>query len=144
MSSRWMPARRIGGGNRPHGNLHAYRGEKPAHGGIVIFGDRKKDLGHCGNGGSVEEGKGGPFGPAGKKGGRSQRCDRERLSELLNERVREVQKSGGTANYLHVVMLAAMKLGDEILELREELGREKQRFEERSQGLLAVLDQALK
>ena len=68
----------------------------------------------------------------------------ERLSELLNERVREVQKSGGTANYLHVVMLAAMKLGDEILELREELGREKQRFEERSQGLLAVLDQALK
>ncbi|KRT72568.1 MAG: hypothetical protein XU12_C0018G0017 [Deltaproteobacteria bacterium CSP1-8] len=68
----------------------------------------------------------------------------ERLSELLNERVREVQKSGGTANYLHVVMLAAMKLGDEILELREELGREKRRFEDRSQELLAVLDQALK
>ena len=68
----------------------------------------------------------------------------ERLSELLNERVREVQKSGGTANYLHVVMLAAMKLGDEILELREELGREKRRFEERSQELLTVLDQALK
>jgi cell division protein ZapA (FtsZ GTPase activity inhibitor) len=36
----------------------------------------------------------------------------ERLSELLNERVREVQKTGGTANYLHTVMLAAMKLGD--------------------------------
>ena len=68
----------------------------------------------------------------------------ERLSELMNERVREVQKSGGTANYLHVVMLAAMKLGDEILELREELGREKRRFEDRSQELLAVLDQALK
>lgn len=68
----------------------------------------------------------------------------ERLSELLNERVREVQKSGGTANYLHVVMLAAMKLGDEILELREELGREKRRFEDKSQELLAVLDQALK
>jgi cell division protein ZapA (FtsZ GTPase activity inhibitor) len=68
----------------------------------------------------------------------------ERLSELMNERVREVQKSGGTANYLHVVMLAAMKLGDEILELREELGREKRRFEERSQELLTVLDQALK
>ena len=68
----------------------------------------------------------------------------ERLSELLNERVREVQKSGGTANYLHVVMLAAMKIGDEILELREELDREKRRFEEKSQELLAVLDQALK
>ncbi len=68
----------------------------------------------------------------------------ELLSQLLNERVREVQKSGGTANYLHVVMLAAMKLGDEILELRDELEKEKQRFEEKSQDLLAVLDKALK
>lgn len=68
----------------------------------------------------------------------------ERLSELLNEKVREVQKSGGTANYLHVIMLAAMKLGDEILETRRELEKEKNRFEERSQGLLEVLDKALK
>ncbi len=68
----------------------------------------------------------------------------ERLSELLNERVREVQKSGGTANYLHVVMLAAMKLGDEILELRQELEKEKQRFEEKSQELLEMVDKALK
>ena len=68
----------------------------------------------------------------------------ERLSALLNEKVREVQKSGGTANYLHVIMLAAMKLGDEILEIRGELEREKNRFEEKSQDLLAVLDKALK
>jgi cell division protein ZapA (FtsZ GTPase activity inhibitor) len=68
----------------------------------------------------------------------------ERLSTLLNEKVREVQKSGGTANYLHVIMLAAMKLGDEILEVREELEKEKQRFDEKSQDLLAVLDKALK
>jgi cell division protein ZapA (FtsZ GTPase activity inhibitor) len=68
----------------------------------------------------------------------------ERLSELLNERVREVQKTGGTANYLHVIMLAAMKLGDEILELRTELEKEKQRFEGKSQDLLAALDEALK
>ncbi len=68
----------------------------------------------------------------------------ERLSELLNERVREIQKSGGTANYLHVVMLAAMKLGDEILELRQELEKEKQRFEEKSQELLEMVDKALK
>jgi cell division protein ZapA (FtsZ GTPase activity inhibitor) len=68
----------------------------------------------------------------------------ERLSELLNERVREVQKTGGTANYLHTVMLAAMKLGDEILELRGELDIEKQRFEQKSQDLLAVLDNVLK
>jgi len=68
----------------------------------------------------------------------------DRLSELLNERVREVQKSGGTANYLHVVMLAAMKLGDEIIELREALEWEKRKFEEKSRDLLAVLDEALK
>ncbi|HBX44159.1 MAG TPA: hypothetical protein DEH27_10520 [Deltaproteobacteria bacterium] len=68
----------------------------------------------------------------------------ELLSELLNERVREVQKSGGTANYLHVIMLAAMKLGDEILELRAELDREKRQFEEKSKDLLVVLDEALK
>ncbi|MGA6994346.1 MAG: cell division protein ZapA [Candidatus Deferrimicrobiaceae bacterium] len=68
----------------------------------------------------------------------------ERLSELLNERVREVQKTGGTSNYLHVILVAAMKLGDDILELREELEKEKGRFEEKSQDLLAVLDKALK
>ncbi|MGB7972597.1 MAG: cell division protein ZapA [Candidatus Deferrimicrobiaceae bacterium] len=68
----------------------------------------------------------------------------ERLSELLNERVREVQKTGGTANYLHVILVAAMKLGDEILELRERLEKEKGRFEEKSQDLLTVLDKALK
>ena len=68
----------------------------------------------------------------------------ELLSELLNERVREVQKSGGTANYLHVIMLAAMKLGDEILELRAELDREKRQFEEKSKDLLVVLDEVLK
>jgi len=66
------------------------------------------------------------------------------LSALLNEKVREVQKSGATANYLHVIMLAAMKLGDEILEIRGELEKEKRRFEEKSQDLLAVLDKALK
>ena len=68
----------------------------------------------------------------------------ERLSELLNEKVREIQKAGVTANYLHVVMLAALKLGDEILELRAELDSEKRRFDEKSQDLLAVLDNALK
>ncbi len=68
----------------------------------------------------------------------------ERLSELLNRKVREIQKTGGTSNYLHVIMLAAMKLGDEILELREELEGEKRRFDEKSRDLLAVLDSALK
>jgi cell division protein ZapA (FtsZ GTPase activity inhibitor) len=45
-----------------------------------------------------------------------------RLAETLNGRVREIQRSGGTANYLHVVMLAAMELADEVLEFRDRTG----------------------
>ena len=45
-----------------------------------------------------------------------------RLAETLNGRVREIQQSGGTANYLHVVMLAAMELADEVLEHRDRAG----------------------
>ena len=45
-----------------------------------------------------------------------------RLAETLNGRVREIQQSGGTANYLHVVMLAAMELTDELLEHRDRAG----------------------
>ena len=68
----------------------------------------------------------------------------ERLSELLNQRVREVQKSGATANYLNVVMLAAMKLADEVLELRGERDDVKKGFEQKSRALLSALDSALK
>jgi len=68
----------------------------------------------------------------------------ERLSELLNERVREVQKSGATANYLNVVMLAAMKLADEVLELRGERDDVKKGLEQKSWALLSALDSALK
>jgi cell division protein ZapA (FtsZ GTPase activity inhibitor) len=68
----------------------------------------------------------------------------ERLSELLNERVREVQKSGATANYLNVVMLAAMKLADEVLELRNERDDVKRRIDQKGQDLLRALDSALK
>jgi cell division protein ZapA (FtsZ GTPase activity inhibitor) len=45
-----------------------------------------------------------------------------RLAETLNGRVRDIQRSGGTANYLHVVMLAAMELADEVLEHRDRAG----------------------
>ena len=68
----------------------------------------------------------------------------ERLSALLNERVREVQKSGMTANYLNVVMLAAMKLADEVLELRGERENVEKRLEQKGRDLLSVLDSALK
>ena len=68
----------------------------------------------------------------------------ERLSELLNSKVREVQKTGVTANYLNVVMLAAMKLADEILDLQDREDQEKRRIEEKSRDLLSALDSALK
>lgn len=68
----------------------------------------------------------------------------ERLSRLLNERVREIQKTGGSANYLHVVMLAALKLGDEVLELRGRLEQERKEIEDKGRGLLEALDGALK
>jgi len=67
-----------------------------------------------------------------------------RLSELLNERVREVQKSGATTNYLNVVMLAAMQLADEVLELRGKQDEEKKLLEQKSRDLLDALDSALK
>ncbi|MGE5283994.1 MAG: cell division protein ZapA [Actinomycetota bacterium] len=80
------------------------------------------------------------------------------LAETLNERVREIQKQGGTANYLNVIMLAAMELADEVLmfeerfrEVKEQveaLRREredlKSRVDRRSRDLLATLDNALK
>jgi len=41
-----------------------------------------------------------------------------RLAETLNGRVREIQKQGGTSNYLNVIMLAAMELADEVPDVR--------------------------
>jgi cell division protein ZapA (FtsZ GTPase activity inhibitor) len=81
-----------------------------------------------------------------------------RLAETLNGRVREIQKQGGTANYLNVIMLAAMELADEVLtfderfrELKgqvEALRREREdlktRVDRKSRDLLATLDDALK
>ena len=81
-----------------------------------------------------------------------------RLAETLNGRVREIQKQGGTANYLNTIMLAAMELADEVLtfderfrEVREQveaLRREREdlktRLDRKSRDLLATLDDALK
>jgi cell division protein ZapA (FtsZ GTPase activity inhibitor) len=82
----------------------------------------------------------------------------KRLAETLNGRVREIQKQGDTANYLNVIMLAAMELADEVLtfedrfrEIKEQveaLRREredlKSRVDRKSRDLLATLDDALK
>jgi len=81
-----------------------------------------------------------------------------RLAETLNGRVREIQKSGVTANYLNIVMLVAMELADEVLtfedrlrDMREQvetLRREREdlrtRLDRKSRDLLATLDEALK
>jgi len=81
-----------------------------------------------------------------------------RLAETLNGRVRDIQKQGGTANYLNVVMLAAMELADEVLtfedrfrELQvqvEALRREREdlkaRLDRKSRDLLATLEDALR
>jgi cell division protein ZapA (FtsZ GTPase activity inhibitor) len=81
-----------------------------------------------------------------------------RLAETLNGRVREIQKQGGTANYLNVIMLVAMELADEVLtfderfrEVKEQieaLRREREdqttRLDRKSRDLLATLDDALK
>ncbi|MBE0605923.1 MAG: cell division protein ZapA [Deltaproteobacteria bacterium] len=81
-----------------------------------------------------------------------------RLAETLNERVRQIQKLGGTANYLNVIMLAAMELADEVLTfderfqelkdqveaLRKEREELKTQVDRKSRNLLAALESALK
>jgi cell division protein ZapA (FtsZ GTPase activity inhibitor) len=81
-----------------------------------------------------------------------------RLAETLNERVREIQKLGGTANYLNVIMLVAMELADEVLTFDERfqgikdqveaLQREREELktqvDRKSRNLLATLESALK
>jgi cell division protein ZapA (FtsZ GTPase activity inhibitor) len=81
-----------------------------------------------------------------------------RLAETLNGRVREIQKQGGTANYLNVIMLAAMELADEVLTFEERfreiknqaetLQREREELkaqvDRKSRNLLATLEDALK
>jgi len=67
------------------------------------------------------------------------------LEGALNEKVREIQKTGGTANYLNVVMLTAMELADDVLTTKElvarvrkenrELEKKTLRLEEETNGL---------
>jgi len=82
----------------------------------------------------------------------------KRLAEMLNGRVREIQKQGGTANYLNIIMLAAMELADEVLTFEERFGEIKGQVEalrrereelktsvdRKSRNLLATLENALK
>ena len=81
-----------------------------------------------------------------------------RLADTLNGRVREIQKQGGTANYLNIIMLAAMELADEVLTfeerfrevkdqveaLRREREEMKTQVDRKSRNLLETLESALK
>jgi cell division protein ZapA (FtsZ GTPase activity inhibitor) len=62
----------------------------------------------------------------------------ERLTETLNGRVREIQKAGGTANYLNVVMLAAMELADDVLMSGERIEEVRQRNRELEERVAAA------
>jgi cell division protein ZapA (FtsZ GTPase activity inhibitor) len=80
-----------------------------------------------------------------------------RLAETLNGRVREIQKQGGTSNYLNIIMLAAMELADEVLMFEERFKEKKDQIEalrreredlktqvdRRSRNLLTTLEKAL-
>jgi len=81
-----------------------------------------------------------------------------RLAETLNGRDREIQKQGGTANYLNIIMLAAMELADEVLmfeervreikdqveALRREREELKTQVDRKNRNLLETLENALK
>jgi cell division protein ZapA (FtsZ GTPase activity inhibitor) len=67
----------------------------------------------------------------------------ERLGAMVNERVREIQKGGSTANYLNVILLAAITLADEVLDLKEKVEIQNGRNEAAEKSILEALKQAL-
>jgi cell division protein ZapA (FtsZ GTPase activity inhibitor) len=67
----------------------------------------------------------------------------DRITSMVNERVREIRKSGGTTNYLNIVLLASMSLADEVLTLRENREGDKKAIEERQKSLLGLIDGVL-
>ena len=67
----------------------------------------------------------------------------ERLGAMVNEKVREIQKGGSTTNYLNVILLAAITMADEVLELKDKVDGRKNGDEAAEKNLLAKLEQAL-
>jgi cell division protein ZapA (FtsZ GTPase activity inhibitor) len=67
----------------------------------------------------------------------------ERLGAMVNEKVREIQKGGSTANYLNVILLAAITMADEVIDLKDQLEAAKGRDRAAEKSLLAALEQAL-
>ena len=67
----------------------------------------------------------------------------ESLGSMVNERVREIQKGGSTTNYLNVILLAAITLADEVLDLRQRIDSRKDQEAAAEKNLLAALQKAL-
>ena len=67
----------------------------------------------------------------------------ESLGSMVNERVREIQKGGSTTNYLNVILLAAITLADEVLDLRQRIDSRKDQDAAAEKNLLAALQKAL-
>ncbi len=67
----------------------------------------------------------------------------ERLGAMVNEKVREIQKGGSTTNYLNAILLAAITLADENLELEKKLQGQNGRNEAAEKSILAALELAL-
>jgi cell division protein ZapA (FtsZ GTPase activity inhibitor) len=67
----------------------------------------------------------------------------ERLGEMVNEKVREIQRGGSTANYLNVILLASITLAEEILVLKERIESREAQDEAAERNILAALQKAL-
>jgi cell division protein ZapA (FtsZ GTPase activity inhibitor) len=67
----------------------------------------------------------------------------DRITAMVNERVREIRKTGGTTNYLHIILLSAISLADEVLALRENREGDRKVAEEKEKSLLGLIDKAL-
>jgi cell division protein ZapA (FtsZ GTPase activity inhibitor) len=64
----------------------------------------------------------------------------DRLTSMVNERVREIRRTGNTTNYLNILLLASLSLADEVLALRESRDGDKKAVEERQRSLLGLID----
>jgi cell division protein ZapA (FtsZ GTPase activity inhibitor) len=64
----------------------------------------------------------------------------DRLTSMVNERVREIRRTGNTTNYLNILLLAALSLADEVVALRESRDGDQKAVEERQRSLLGLID----
>ena len=64
----------------------------------------------------------------------------EELSVLLNQRIKEVQNSMPSASKIHLVILTALNIAYDFIQMREELKRVEQMVESKGQQWIDKLD----